>query len=135
MDTFLMTHTSSPTTATPRSSDTPSAHRRRVEEDDRVTCLVAACGVVAAGRGGTRSATVLLGLGAADAVLAPELLAWLEGCFHVYLEVLDRGSAVTLACVRITRPPDPEPTATCWAEEASRLLAWLARHGRRSARA
>ena len=102
----------------------PADHGRR-QEDDRFGCLATACRVVATGRGGARSATVLLGIGAADAALAPERVASLEGRYHVYLEVLDRGSVTTNACVRITRPPEAGPIATRYAGAASRLVGWL----------
>jgi hypothetical protein len=115
-----------------RTRPAPTESRRR--DEDRFDCLAAACGAVAAGRGGARSATVLLGIGAADAVLAPARLAELEGRFHVYLEVLDRGSAVTDACVRITWPPDQGPIATRFGAAAGRLVNWLTGRDRRSAR-
>jgi hypothetical protein len=131
MDAARMMDAISSTHPAARSSSAPAPGRRRSEQNDRFTCLVAACGVVAAGGGGARSATVLLGLGEAGAALAPERLAWLEGRFHVYLEVLDRGSAMTDACVRITRPPDAGPVATRCADAAIRILA---RAGRRLGR-
>jgi hypothetical protein len=112
----------------------PASADSRRRDEDRFDCLAAACGVMAKGSGGTRSATVLLGIGEADAVLAPERLAELEGRFHVYLEVLDRGSAVTDACVRITRPPDAGPTATRFAAAAVRLVDWLTGRARRAPR-
>jgi hypothetical protein len=117
----------------PTRTTTATAGGRPTSADARFACLAAACGVAAAGRGDAGSATVLLGRGPAGAALAPERLAWLEGRFHVYLEVLDRGSAETAACLRITRPPDAGPDATRFAAAAGRLLAWLARHGRRAA--
>jgi hypothetical protein len=115
-----------------RTRSAPADGRRR--DEDRFDCLAAACGVVAMGSGGARSATVQLGLGPADAVLAPERLAELEGRFHVYLDVLDRGSALTEACVCITRPSDAGPTATRFAAAAGRLVDRLTGRARRSPR-
>ena len=71
---------------------------------------------------------MVLGRGPADAALAPERLAELEGRYHVYLEVLDRGGDETEACVRITRPPAPGPWVMRCATALERLL------GRRAGR-
>jgi len=73
-------------------------------EDPRFRTLVAACATVGNDRSGVPAATVVLAVGPANTLLAPERLDWLARRYGVQVEVLDQGRLTTRRSIHITRP-------------------------------